>query len=247
MNWNMLLSVTAGCTTNNSSAADSLGGQELGVEVSQWVDANNDGALTDNELTLVGSGTHTYTSNAERGKFFEIPVYDATTGSPSVFIGSNSVYLIVATYAGSRTVFINAMSGDRDYARNYADSTDQDLYLPLLSSGWGRFANVSIQPALAANFEIGLEAIKPAAAGILRLYPNPATKNVFVLVDGSSASGPANIRLRDLSGRIVTEQQATITSGSAQVRVGLEGITPGLYSVEVSTAKGLLTKRIVVQ
>ncbi|MBY0426934.1 MAG: T9SS type A sorting domain-containing protein, partial [Cytophagales bacterium] len=71
------------------------------------------------------------------------------------------------------------------------------------------------------------------------VYPNPATDKFTV--DLSSFSGNANVRLVGTAGNIVSEQNAT---GSASF--SLEGLSKGMYFVQISADNRVIRKKVMV-
>lgn len=80
----------------------------------------------------------------------------------------------------------------------------------------------------------------PAIEMDIKVYPNPATDilNIF------SSSGTTTIKLYDVNGRMVRQQQI-IGRTVQQVPVG--HLRSGLYLLKMESATGVITKKIVVQ
>ena len=86
-----------------------------------------------------------------------------------------------------------------------------------------------------AEMTSGLNDPRSAASLPLRLSPNPvstSTQLAFSLPEG----GPCRLLVRDLSGRIVWENNAWQAAGDNTVELPAQAWEPGIYLVEISTA-----------
>lgn len=75
----------------------------------------------------------------------------------------------------------------------------------------------------------------------MNLFPNPATNQLFM--EGSSAD-KSTIRLVDIQGRVVKEQQLTPFEGI--VPIDISNMPAGFYFVHWQTNTGLVTKKVVL-
>jgi hypothetical protein len=86
------------------------------------------------------------------------------------------------------------------------------------------------------------------AAGMLleqpALVPNPANRNVVVTFDMSTSSA-VEIRLTDLSGRLLQTVNIEAASGINEISLKLDDIESGLYMVEVITPVDRQVMRLV--
>jgi len=86
----------------------------------------------------------------------------------------------------------------------------------------------------------------PPAFAITKVYPNPVTDNLNISIT-DSVSGQMKIKLYDLSGRLVMEQNYPIESGNCEITVNLESLNlnAGLYTVKLEAPQLSKTSRIV--
>lgn len=76
----------------------------------------------------------------------------------------------------------------------------------------------------------------------LRLWPNPTTGELFIAMPAANGS----IIITDVMGRVVLRNDnPDITGGSA--KISLQGLSNGIYTVQVKTEKGLFNQRIIKQ
>ncbi len=91
----------------------------------------------------------------------------------------------------------------------------------------------------------GLVAATSATA--LSIYPNPATERTLLTADLPTA-GTVQVRLTDALGREVRRTSATAPAGAWQHPVSTNGLTPGVYGVQLTLPDGAtVSRRLVVQ
>ena len=77
-----------------------------------------------------------------------------------------------------------------------------------------------------------------------RVYPNPSDGTIFVVLPAHAIQADALLYLFDASGRLLVT--ATLTTGQRRLHLA-EHLAPGLYHLEVRTASGLQSIRVIVQ
>lgn len=79
------------------------------------------------------------------------------------------------------------------------------------------------------------------------LYPNPANGNVSIEL-GSEAAIDLQINIRDLTGRVVMNEPATLNVGGNKISMDVTHLSEGYYSVEfINTAAGVkLNEKLIV-
>ncbi len=84
-------------------------------------------------------------------------------------------------------------------------------------------------------------------ATALSLYPNPATERTLLTADLPTA-GTVQVRLTDALGREVRRTSVTAPAGTWQHPVSTNGLTPGVYGVQLTLPDGAtVSRRLVVQ
>jgi hypothetical protein len=76
-------------------------------------------------------------------------------------------------------------------------------------------------------------------------YPNPASKAVFVKLPPSLRTTAQTAELVDGLGRVVRTQD--LPAGSAALQVPLQGVSPGMYTLRIATAQGVVSKKLIVE
>ena len=83
----------------------------------------------------------------------------------------------------------------------------------------------------------------PGAAALL-VYPNPAKEYVFIKLPGERG-GKYTIRIMDMAGSVVANLATALQSG-AEIRVPLQGLTPGIYTLQLSGDETTHYKKLVI-
>ena len=81
---------------------------------------------------------------------------------------------------------------------------------------------------------------EPSLAETIRMYPNPA--NSYLAIENTNPS-IERVRIFDLKGRIVFSEHY---DKEKNIRLALEGLPTGLYSVEVEGDKEKITKQLLI-
>ncbi|MFN8278359.1 MAG: T9SS type A sorting domain-containing protein [Chitinophagales bacterium] len=80
----------------------------------------------------------------------------------------------------------------------------------------------------------------------IQLMPNPAKQRAYVQLESANA-GSVQIKIADVTGRVLLVQQNTISSGYNQLEIDLSPCAAGLYHVQVQTEGTVTTKSLVVE
>ncbi|MNR38197.1 hypothetical protein D3C85_1562770 [compost metagenome] len=86
-------------------------------------------------------------------------------------------------------------------------------------------------------------AVSENAANVhVNIFPNPVVGEAAIEVNGAVAS---TITVVDLTGKAV--YTTTVSEGTSKVTFSTNGFAAGIYTVNVSTEKGTITKKMLVQ
>jgi PKD repeat protein len=80
----------------------------------------------------------------------------------------------------------------------------------------------------------------------MTLVPNPAISETNVLLESAKAL-EAQIRVTDLNGRTLQLQQQSVQAGANRIRVDVSKLPAGMYLLEVRSAEGVTTGKLMVQ
>ncbi len=84
--------------------------------------------------------------------------------------------------------------------------------------------------------------INEITSGVLAVYPNPATNMVYVELEANTQT--QSVKVFDFTGRLVMEQNV---NAATSVKIDISSLNSGLYLLQVSTAKGTSTHKVVKQ
>lgn len=79
-------------------------------------------------------------------------------------------------------------------------------------------------------------------SGVLAIYPNPATNMVYVELESNVPA--QSVKVFDFTGRLVMEQNVT---GATSVKMDISSLNNGMYLLQVVTAQGTSTHKVVKQ
>jgi hypothetical protein len=80
------------------------------------------------------------------------------------------------------------------------------------------------------------------------VYPNPAMSRDVVKVNlqGYGDNNIALVQIYDLSGKLVSTQQVTLTTESTLVELNIENFERGLYFVTITAGEQKITQQLVI-
>ncbi|GAA4347170.1 hypothetical protein GCM10023185_02050 [Hymenobacter saemangeumensis] len=113
----------------------------------------------------------------------------------------------------------------------------------------GLFGGVGDGSKVSNNFAIwdpaAVSATAPALNAQVLLYPNPASKTVFVELPAMFSRAAYTAELVDALGHVVRTQALRV--GLLSQQVSLQGLAAGVYSLRIATAQGTVSKKFVVE
>jgi hypothetical protein len=159
---------------------------------------------------------------------------------------------LAATSAGTFTLrtdeLANLPAGYHAYLLDVGTGTRFDLAdTPSLTLPLAANVSVANRYSLLFTTRTALAAAAPAAlAGLASLYPNPAHAQATLLLPAAVRAGQATpVQVLNSLGQVVrtTVQPAT----TAELVLPLDGLAPGLYTVQAHTAVGTISRRLTVE
>ena len=160
-----------------------------------------------------------------------------------------NTYTQLAVYTGTcaAPVCLTATSTDaacgiRGFAGlSFAALAGQPYYVLLSSIGIpGNFVLATTCGPLATHNAAGL-------GSQVGLFPNPAAGTATLSVPASLLRQPAALLLRNALGQAVRRQPVPASTTDVRLPLDLTGLAPGVYAVQLTTAQGLVVKRLVVE
>ena len=196
--------------------------------------------------------TYCYTDNDEHAWHWQsecgAPVFlEFTSG-----IIESSLYDLLTIYDGpdenSPVVYLNGANlGDVDLMGLQFVGSSGNLYMKMTSNATNCCATDGFRDTgweWAWSVSSGSVGINEKQAGNFTMYPNPATSEVHLRLQ-SSTSDPAEIRILDVTGRVVYQSNFAAT-GVELNTFDLHGLQSGHYSVVLATPNWEKTQQLQV-
>lgn len=232
----------------------SIVGETISAEVHRWDDLNNDSLITSNEVTQLGVGSYTYSADSEEDVFMTVPIQDVTSTNNGVQLEPNKRYLYLLNYSGTNTVFMAADQDVIDYTVNFFEADNKDKYIVLFNgTTWSRFA-LNSQTALRVNIGQTTSDTATPVTSVrqantitkLTVHPNPAQDQIQISLGDNAGTGLAEIRIRDLAGRVYVSEQQPLQGSSSRFKIATASLPAGIYAVEVATGRGTSSTKLVI-
>lgn len=171
---------------------------------------------------------HTVTSG-ELGTLVTLPLSSAYP-----LLAGNSYLLVVGSYGdgGATDDFVVGTSGISEAQTTfYLDGNENT----------GTWYYSTSTPMVRMNFSTSLSVTENANANV-SIYPNPVVGEATVEVNGTTASA---ITVVDLAGKVV--YSSNVAEGTSKVSFSTTNFSAGVYTVNVATSTGTVTKKMVVK
>ena len=80
----------------------------------------------------------------------------------------------------------------------------------------------------------------------LSVYPNPATDNIYVDYSLTDAY-KVTFRLMDAAGKVIAIDNVEAAAGDNKYSMNVSNLSKGFYMIEISSEKGKVLRKIMVQ
>lgn len=111
---------------------------------------------------------------------------------------------------------------------------------------WWKISDLEWSPAIGLVFhpdDVGIEA--PESSVKLTAWPVPASDRLFVQLEQDKPSA-FELRLTDMNGRVVYRKTNASKVSLYSEQIGLEQIADGFYTLQVISAEGISTQKVVI-
>jgi hypothetical protein len=151
------------------------------------------------------------------------------------------------TYQLLAETLVNLPAGYHAYLRDAVTGGHTDLAAaPSIAIALTANSPVRRYSVLFTRRALVLAAAPAALAELLSLYPNPAHNRVMLLMP-QVLRNSVHVEIRVLNALGQTLPATRCTPNNEGVEISLVGIAAGIYTVQVSSAAGLLNRRLVVR
>lgn len=244
-----------------STALPSLDQVKIDIYAYEWNDLNADESLANDEISIAGFNTWTFSADDGTGGWFTLPLLDFNDPDfkEGVTInGNNKRYFIGVRYEGADLVYIgfdenydlgpylelriaNATLTDTDYP--YLGINSWDASLPLVEDA---FLFTGLRSVVATALFINEAAsstkdILTADQVEMKVYPNPVSDILVAEVDLKFQSAFLDYKVTDATGRVIFNTRAKDASEDKAV-FRVSTLPNGQYFLSIRTDKGILTK-----
>ena len=153
-----------------------------------------------------------------------------------------------SNYVSQQLSYIDSSSNDVDTEFMMNNLTDGNTYYWKVTT---TLNGVDTAFSEVWNFKVdssalGIENVEIANLS-MTVYPNPARKNVNLDVDLNTTS-PVSILMYDITGNLVKNiYNGTLTNGKSHFNISRDGLSQGVYLIQVISENGLKTARVVLE
>ncbi|MEZ4932128.1 MAG: PA domain-containing protein [Saprospiraceae bacterium] len=249
-------------------SADAATGQTIGSEmgniiafVYDWIDANADGNVTNDEIITVAIGTiESVADENATAAWITIPLQDADSSDPGYIIPEdNKTYFVGIRYTGANLLSLGYDGNyNQDVYFNFIAPTIADIPYFLINTwnnfvpdfeAWSFFTDfyASTSTALYINpIENSVGEINPEI-GNFEMFPNPTSNQLNVETNFAKNYDSVDYTIVDNNGKIVSTLTRNINGTVDNTTLNVSELPAGQYFLHVKTTEGGISKAFTVQ
>jgi len=230
-----------------------LTGQTPLLALYQWTDTNNDGNVQDTERSFM-----TFASYLINGTETEDQLITLSFDAPAL-LESNTHYVLMLEYTSpnAETDLFMGASEALDYSAmvfvNSNEIFSRPRYASMLSVGdpsTAEFSSVGfgrdIVPVVRLHVGPLTNTKDPLSSNnLIAVYPNPVQDVLNVDYDLEQTAQNLNVRILDVSGKVVLERQYSQTKKD-NLEFSVKQLIAGAYQIQFTTENGTTSRRFVV-
>lgn len=229
----------------------------VGAFIYEWVDANNDGGVGTDELSLVAITDVTFSDPAETGAWVKVPVLDFNTFEVGLAVsGDGATYFVGTRYEGSDLVFLGfdenfdqtlwtAFYAQTDLELPYIGVTEWVNNIPNVDQGFifsGFFGSAAT--AVIVNSPNAAEDVEIVSN--MSMFPNPTSDRLTVEVELPELTSSLEYKIRSAAGQLVRhETRSNVNYDKAEFDV--TDLPSGQYFLILKTDNGSAARAFTVQ
>lgn len=247
-----------------STSSPTLAGVSIFLYVYLWEDADGDGGVVAEEVSLAAFGVHEFDNTVtETGTWVTAPIEDLFTAQPGYVIPGDGARIWVGTrYEGSELVFFGFDEGYDLY--QYLDKvttpggTFNDAQRPYLQTQTfgpagadfddvGFFTDTWVVSATALHLdEVVSNNDLTASEATINVYPNPSTDYVILDIELAKLNNRfLSYEIVDMMGRSIYRKALKDVSQN-QHKFDVSHLASGTYEIIIKADDGITNKRFIV-
>lgn len=155
------------------------------------------------------------------------------------------------TVDGTTVQFLNTSTNAIDQNWDFGDDSGSDEFNPVHE--YDESGTFEVTLVVTSEFcgidstteTISVVGLEELPNDMLSIYPNPATE-MLQIVPGNLVDTKLFVEIFEASGKLVYNQQYNAGTGIIRIDLTRQPFSSGIYTVQVSTGKGVARKKIVV-
>ncbi|MFT4667169.1 MAG: hypothetical protein ACI9XB_004137 [Gammaproteobacteria bacterium] len=249
----------------NTTDQPTLDGITVKTKLYEWMDANEDGAVTNDEVALVAFNNWEFSEADGEGRWITVNLQDNLSLDPSYVIPSDgNVYFVGLEYSGPLGVEfgfnddysfgllnnLNLLNTDADppylLSTMQIDGLVDFEDLGVFGDGAGGIVDATATTAMYINGINTAVTVLDDNEASIALYPNPASQQLNTIVELDEQTSKLTYSIMDMQGRqIFYVEKFNVTKDQNEFNV--EQLPAGVYNMNITTDKGIKTERFNVQ
>jgi hypothetical protein len=207
------------------------------------LDENGDGIVNSSDFLnyLKGFAQYTFVGIENQDELITVPLENFNAVGDEILLSGNGSYIVVLQYSGTQLLLITVSE-----AIPYTNLNT--IGINIITDFWslGGLPN-GILAVLRLNIQQLGVATKPVLAqNSLQIFPNPATDFLNILIDLETITNDLRITLTDITGKIILRDNQSYIQQKA-IQYDIKNLPTGIYFLTLSTEKGQITKKVVVE
>jgi hypothetical protein len=112
--------------------------------------------------------------------------------------------------------------------------------------GGDNIAKYEVEGSTSARISTEAEGELPTESLGLRLYPNPADREVTIDLSAFAEESAVQVKMTDIRGKLYVSQQVQLGEGEKQVTLPVSHLPQGLFLVTVQGSKTVKTAKLII-
>lgn len=216
---------------------------QVDVNADGNLDENGDGIVNSSDFanSLKGFAQYTFIGIESQNELITVPLENFNAANEEIILAENGSYIVVLEYSGNNLMLITgAEATPYTNLNTIGINTVTDFWsLGGLPNGILAVLRLNIQ-------QLGVATKPVLAQNSLQIFPNPTADFLNVVVDLESHTNGLSLMLTDVTGKVIFRDfQTNIQQKTMQYDI--KNLSTGIYFLTLSSEKGRITKKVVVE